>query len=317
MQTPIFYNKTKRKGLLRAIIGCIFTIAGILALILPLATVSGIENITKNLISLSAGGVSLIFGFCMLISGMTQWMVRPYAVVLTTDGLYNFTGKHKNGMFIEWNNIKDSKVCGKGESAYIGIDLVSLEIAYKSISKKEKREISENISNNMPAVMINQSEVSEPIGSIVKTVLQIRLGTKADLFDADETESSLGESDIQQIEKNENHLSEEMENTYIPEIYESASEETSEDEKSLFIKNVFEKTGPIEISEDNTEIIPTDADMPEETDVIKNAPLEEIEKVLDTSVSETKEESKTTNKDFSTDTSIDDLLAMLSIGDEK
>ena len=167
------YNKTKRKGLISATIGGVMTVAGIVLLILPLATVSGVAEITRNLIFLLCGGISLITGFCLLISGMTQWMIRPYAVVFTDEGLFDFTGKHKNGMFIEWNNIKDAHVYGKGEAAFIGLDLISLDIAYNSITAKQKREINEHISNNMPAVIISQSEIAEPIGSVVKAILQV------------------------------------------------------------------------------------------------------------------------------------------------
>ena len=168
-----FYNKAKRKGVISAAVGLVMTLAGIVLLILPLAIPSGPNDIKKNIACLACGGVSLVAGFCLMISGMTQWLVHPYAVVFTDEGVYDFTGSHKNGMFIEWNNIKDARIYGKGEMSFIGIDLISLDIANKNASYKDMREINEHISNNMPAVIIAQSEIKEPICSIVKEILQM------------------------------------------------------------------------------------------------------------------------------------------------
>ncbi len=315
MQTPIFYNKTKRRGLFRAIIGGIFTVSGILLLVLPLAVSSGIEDITKNLIYLSVGGVSLVAGFCVMISGLTQWLVRPYAVVFTKDGLYDFTGKHKNGLFVEWHNVKDSKVCGKGDSAFIGIDLISLDIAYKSVTSKQKREICENISNNMPAIMIHQSEVTEPIGSIVKTILQIRLGTKADLFNTEELKPEPFEPANTIIEKNDTALMTDDEKPYSLEIFDSSPEENSESKKDLFIQNAFEKTGPIDIPETTGTFTEEPIDWEEDTEEEQLATIPEPAPAVKSE--EKAEEKETAPKDFSKASSIDDLLAMLSIGDEK
>lgn len=315
MQTPIFYNKTKRRGLFRAILGGIFTVSGILLLILPLAVSSGIEDITKSLIYLTVGGVSLVAGFCVMISGLTQWLVRPYAVVFTKDGLYDFTGKHKNGLFVEWHNVKDSKVCGKGDSAFIGIDLISLDIAYKSVTGKQKREICENISNNMPAIMIHQNEVTEPIGSIVKTILQIRLGTKADLFNTEELKPEPDEPSATPTEENDTELTADEEKPYALEFFDSSPEEKSESKKDLFIQNAFEKTGPIDIPET------ADALIEEPIDSEENAQQEPLlvipEPVTKVENDKKAQEKEMTQKDFSKAASIDDLLAMLSIGDEK
>ena len=254
-------------------------------------------------------------GFCVMISGLTQWLVRPYAVVFTKDGLYDFTGKHKNGLFIEWHNVKDSKVCGKGDSAFIGIDLISLDIAYKSVTGKQKREICENISNNMPAIMIHQSEVTEPIGSIVKTILQIRLGTKADLFNTEELKPATDEPAITPIEKNDTELTADEEKPYSLEIYDSSPEEKSESKKDLFIQNAFEKTGPIDIPKTTDTLNDEPIDLEENTE---KEQLAVIPEPVSATKSEVKAEEKETEpKDFSKAASIDDLLAMLSIGDEK
>ncbi|MBO7216031.1 MAG: hypothetical protein J6V84_03440 [Clostridia bacterium] len=283
------YNKTKRKGLPSAIAGGIMTAAGIVFLILPLAIVSGVDGIVRNLIFLGVGAVSLISGFCLLISGLTQGLVRPYAVVFTDEGLYDFTGKHKNGMFIEWNNIKDARIYVKGDAAFIGIDLISLEMAYKNISSKQKREICENISNNMPAVIINQYEITEPIGSVVKSVLQIRLGTKADIFKMEELENAV--------------------NNVEPPAF--SKEELDE----------LNKTGDVDFSSPKKEVkapeaviqkaVTTKEPVPEETE---EATEEELKK-LDTA--EINISSTEMAKKMSETASIDDLLAMLSIGDDK
>lgn len=282
------YNKSKRKGLPSAIAGGVMTAAGIVFLILPLAIVSGVDGIIRNLVFLGAGAVLLISGFCLLISGLTQWMIRPYAVVFTDEGLFDFTGKHKNGMFIEWNNIKDARIYGKGEAAFIGIDLISLDMAYKYISPKQKREICENISNNMPAVIINQYETTEPIGSIVKAILQVRLGTKADMFKPEELESSASGAEVPVFTKEE-------------------IEELS-------------ATGDVTVSYENRQAKkaePVKAQAGIETDTteeIEEVSEEELKK-LDTA--EINVSSTEMAKKLSDTASIDDLLAMLSIGDDK
>lgn len=282
------YNKSKRKGLPSAIAGGVMTAAGIVFLILPLAIVSGVDGIIRNLVFLGAGAVLLISGFCLLISGLTQWMIRPYAVVFTDEGLFDFTGKHKNGMFIEWNNIKDARIYGKGEAAFIGIDLISLDMAYKYISPKQKREICENISNNMPAVIINQYETTEPIGSIVKAILQVRLGTKADMFKPEELESSASGAEVPVFTKEE-------------------IEELS-------------ATGDVTVSYENRQTKkaePVKAQAGIETDTteeIEEVSEEELKK-LDTA--EANVSSTEMAKKLSDTASIDDLLAMLSIGDDK
>lgn len=283
------YNKTKRKGLISAVTGGIMTIAGIVLLILPLATVSGVEEITRNIIFLLCGGISLIAGFCLLISGMTQWMIRPYAVVFTDEGLFDFTGRHKNGMFIEWNNIKDAHVYGKGDAAFIGIDLISLDIAYNSISAKEKREIGENISNNMPAVIIPQAEIAEPIGSVVKAILQVRLGTKA------------GENEEEKAEKVSTVKSAPA---FTPDELDELNR-TGDVKLSNFAK--FDKTA------DNIPV--SDADI-KKSKAIESIVAEEKKAIF--KEAEKTEEAKTVQeKEIPETASIDDLLSMLSIGEDK
>lgn len=283
------YNKTKRKGLISAVIGGIMTIAGIVLLILPLATVSGVEEITRNIIFLLCGGISLIAGFCLLISGMTQWMIRPYAVVFTDEGLFDFTGRHKNGMFIEWNNIKDAHVYGKGDAAFIGIDLISLDIAYNSISAKEKREIGENISNNMPAVIIPQAEIAEPIGSVVKAILQVRLGTKA------------GENEEEKAEKVSTVKSAPA---FTPDELDELNR-TGDVKLSNFAK--FDKTA------DNIPV--SDADM-KKSEVIESIVAEE-KKAIFKEAEKTEQAKAVQEKEIPETASIDDLLSMLSIGEDK
>lgn len=282
------YNKTKRKGLISAIIGGVMTVAGIVLLILPLATVSGVAEITRNLIFLLCGGISLIAGFCLLISGMTQWMIRPYAVVFTDEGLFDFTGKHKNGMFIEWNNIKDAHVYGKGEAAFIGLDLISLDIAYNSISAKQKREINENISNNMPAVIISQSEIAEPIGSVVKAILQVRLGTKAE------------------------------------NITEEVTAEVKEDSAPVFTPDELDelnRTGDIKFSsyvkfEKTSDDIPVPKVEIKKSDIIETIVAEEKKAMLD-EVEKADEDKGEKEEPIPDNASIDDLLSLLSIGEDK
>lgn len=283
------YNKTKRKGLPSAILGGTMTAAGIVFLILPLAIVSGAAEMVRNLVFLGAGAVLLISGFCLLISGLTQWLVRPYAVVFTDEGLYDFTGKHKNGMFIEWNNVKDARIYGKGEAAFIGIDLISLDMAYKNISSKQKREICENISNNMPAVIINQYEIAEPIGGVVKSILQIRLGTKADMFKMEELENA----------------------AYNAETPAFSKEELAE----------LNKTGDVALSSEKTEVkepedviqksVTNKEPAPEETEEVSEDELKKLD-TAEINISSTEMAKK-----MSETASIDDLLAMLSIGDDK
>ena len=282
------YNKTKRKGLISATIGGVMTVAGIVLLILPLATVSGVAEITRNLIFLLCGGISLIAGFCLLISGMTQWMIRPYAVVFTDEGLFDFTGKHKNGMFIEWNNIKDAHVYGKGEAAFIGLDLISLDIAYNSISAKQKREINENISNNMPAVIISQSEIAEPIGSVVKAILQVRLGTKAE------------------------------------NITEEVTAEVKEDSAPVFTPDELDelnRTGDIKFSsyvkfEKTSDDIPVPKVEIKKSDIIETIVAEEKKAMLD-EVEKADEDKGEKEEPIPDNASIDDLLSLLSIGEDK
>lgn len=282
------YNKTKRKGLISATIGGVMTVAGIVLLILPLATVSGVAEITRNLIFLLCGGISLITGFCLLISGMTQWMIRPYAVVFTDEGLFDFTGKHKNGMFIEWNNIKDAHVYGKGEAAFIGLDLISLDIAYNSISAKQKREINENISNNMPAVIISQSEIAEPIGSVVKAILQVRLGTKAE------------------------------------DITEEVTAEVKEDPAPVFTPDELDelnRTGDIKFAsyvkfEKTSDDIPVPKAEIKKSDIIETIVAEEKKAMLD-EVEKAEEDKGEKEKPIPDNASIDDLLSLLSIGEDK
>lgn len=282
------YNKTKRKGLISAIIGGVMTVAGIVLLILPLATVSGVAEITRNLIFLLCGGISLITGFCLLISGMTQWMIRPYAVVFTDEGLFDFTGKHKNGMFIEWNNIKDARVYGKGEAAFIGLDLISLDIAYNSITAKQKREINENISNNMPAVIISQSEIAEPIGSVVKAILQVRLGTKAE------------------------------------DITEEVTAEVKEDPAPVFTPDELDelnRTGDVKFAsyvkfEKTSDDIPVPKAEIKKSDIIETVVAEEKKAMLD-EVEKAEEDKGEKEEPIPDNASIDDLLSLLSIGEDK
>lgn len=282
------YNKTKRKGLISAIIGGVMTVAGIVLLILPLATVSGVAEITRNLIFLLCGGISLITGFCLLISGMTQWMIRPYAVVFTDEGLFDFTGKHKNGMFIEWNNIKDAHVYGKGEAAFIGLDLISLDIAYNSITAKQKREINENISNNMPAVIISQSEIAEPIGSVVKAILQVRLGTKAE------------------------------------DITEEVTAEAKEDPAPVFTPDELDelnRTGDVKFAsyakfEKTSDDIPVPKAEIKKSDIIETIVAEEKKAMLD-EVEKAEEGKGEKEEPIPDNASIDDLLSLLSIGEDK
>ncbi len=311
MQKPIFYNKTKRKGLLSAILGGLMTVSGIVLLILPLAVSSGIEDFTKNIVFLSVGGVSLVIGFCLLVSGMTQWLVRPYAIVFTEDGLYDFTGKNKNGLFIEWSNVKDAKVCGKDDSAYIGIDIVNLELAYKNINKKQKKSIDENISNNMPAIMIRQAEVKEPIGSIIKALLQIHLGTNADLFNESETYMLDSASITEPVE----------ETTKVEESFEQELSTDSETpKKDLFIHTDFEKTGPIDLPDDDKDelfISEFKSDESEDEKASEVPPLPDSNRVETSENTAPKNNPQKKSEDYSKATSIDDLLAMLSIGDEK
>lgn len=282
------YNKTKRKGLVSAVIGGVMTVAGIVLLILPLATVSGVDEIKRNIIFLLCGAISLIAGFCLLISGMTEWMIRTYAVVFTDEGLFDFTGKHKNGMFIEWNNIKDAHVYGKGDAAFIGLELISLDIAYNSISPKQKREIGENISNNMPAVIIPQAEIAEPIGSVVKAILQVRLGTKAE--------------EIQ--EKTEIETKAESAPTFTPDELDELNR-TGDVKFTGFVK--FDKAG--------SNITGSDPDI-KKSEVIESIVAEEKKAILE-ETEKTEETVPEQEKDIPETASIDDLLSLLSIGEDK
>ncbi len=284
-----FYNKTKRKGLFSAIAGGIMTAAGIVFLILPLAIVTGADGMVRNLVFLGAGAVLLISGFCLMISGLTQWLVRPYAVVFTDEGLFDFTGKHKNGMFIEWNNIKDARIYGKGDAAFIGIDLISLDMAYKNISSKQKREICENISNNMPAVIISQYEITEPIGSVVKSILQIRLGSKADIFKMEELENDVNNAVSPAFSKDEPDEPSKTGKTDL------SSEKKEVKEPEAVIQKTVAKKAPV----------------PEETEEVSEEELKKLD-TAEINISSTEMAKK-----MSETASIDDLLAMLSIGDDK
>ncbi len=174
--TKKLYAKTKHRGQFSAVCGGLMTLAGIILLVIPFLSEADISAVKKNFTFLIVGGILLITGFCIMVSGLTQWLIRPYSVVFTEDGLYDFTGKHKNGMFIEWNNIKDARIYGKGSVAFIGIELISLEMAEKHISYRDKREIYENISANMPAVIIRQTDVKAPVSELADYILQTRLG---------------------------------------------------------------------------------------------------------------------------------------------
>ncbi|MGM9658234.1 MAG: hypothetical protein ACI3W9_04510 [Eubacteriales bacterium] len=177
------FAKTRTGGVGKAIAGGIVTICGIFFLIYPIATP---DTFIDGGVSILTGALLTVLGFAVMVSGLSDKFARLYAVVFTEEGIYDFTGSHKNGLFIEWNNIKDARIYGRADTAFVGIDLISLDIAYKNLSRRYRREISENISNGMPAVMIYQIDVAEPIGGIVKAILQIRLGTKSELFTAAE-----------------------------------------------------------------------------------------------------------------------------------
>lgn len=312
-----FYNKAKRKGVISAAVGLVMTLAGIVLLILPLAIPSGPNDIKKNIAFLACGGVSLVTGFCLMISGMTQWLVHPYAVVFTDEGVYDFTGSHKNGMFIEWNNIKDARIYGKGEMSFIGIDLISLDIANKNASYKDMREINEHISNNMPAVIIAQSEIKEPIGSIVKEILQTRLGS-ADIFE---------EETIAPAEPKRATLSftrdeiEQLQRTGEVKLFDY--EKSEREAASKANEKPRSKTDNIvEALKTKTDILYTDIKTEEKNDIKKEVTEEAETEVKAEIKAEEKTEAapkteKKTENDISAATSIDDLLSMLSIGDDK
>lgn len=177
------FAKTRTGGVGKAVAGGIVTLCGIFFLIYPIATP---DTFVDGGVSILTGALLTVFGFAVMVSGLSDKFARLYAVVFTEEGIYDFTGSHKNGLFIEWNNIKDARIYGRADTAFVGIDLISLDIAYKNLSRRYRREISENISNGMPAIMIYQIDVAEPIGGIVKAILQIRLGTKSELFTAAE-----------------------------------------------------------------------------------------------------------------------------------
>lgn len=278
------YAKLKRKGLFAGILGVVLSIAGVLTLILPAALLTG--GLSEKLLYIILGAAVLVIGFYFLISGMTEFFARPYALVFTENGLVDFTGKHKNGMFVEWNNVKDAHVYGKGDAAFIGIELISLEIAYKNISASQKREMCENVSNGMPHIIIPQSEIAEPIGGIVKAILQTRLGTKADMFKNESLENAVNN---------------------IP-----APRFTAEELKEL------DETGDVDFA--------SDVQPDKHIDKIQNSEKEErktLTKLSKTTqipkepLPEATEKDIDAIQDMPETASIDDLLAMLSIGEDK
>ncbi len=117
---------------------------------------------SANIIFYALGGISFA-AFTALFVLLLYKVCNPgVALILSARG---FIDKKNVGekILIEWTNVSSIKQLGKKGYLYLGISLENTDIVIAKMKSREAEEMRENLNDNLPAILISQSEIQMPI----------------------------------------------------------------------------------------------------------------------------------------------------------
>ncbi len=119
------------------------------------------------------GGVCTMF-FSFTTSGIIFSIVSPKtAVKLTKKGIYDHTVAGVGAGFIPREAIVSLKSFGGSKNGFLGLRIDDGYVdSIGGKSRKVRNEINDNIASGLPAVVIKQSDVAMPLGSLSKLIME-------------------------------------------------------------------------------------------------------------------------------------------------
>ncbi|HBL84034.1 MAG: hypothetical protein A2Y17_05650 [Clostridiales bacterium GWF2_38_85] len=188
----LIIKKSRRLAPYMLVLSVLILAASIFCIFLPILN-SYDKNIAVIYFAIGIVG-TLYFGF--LSAYLLFETISPkMAIVLTSEGLFDFTTTGGGAGFIPWNNIADTKLYGRKKSKYLGVNIKTPKKVLKEISKKAYEDIMTNIESGMPALVIKCNEIGITPEELAEMITERRKafnsGEKSILSDANSDEFTI------------------------------------------------------------------------------------------------------------------------------
>ncbi len=158
--------KKQHKGwFAKGIFFLILTLASLYVSLMPF--ISKFANKNSKLFFVSGFSLFVIFAFAFVFN-IYKTCNPENALILSAHGFIDNINIG-NDIEIEWTNVIAVKMLGKASMPYLGITLENTDILITKVKKKAALEIRENINQNLPTILIPQSNVKTPIKELKDT----------------------------------------------------------------------------------------------------------------------------------------------------
>ncbi len=154
--------KAKRlPSLFLAFFSIIFLFASIYCIILPATnTLTGSYAIYLKIVYLVIGCIGTAFFGYKTTFHVIKLISPPKSVIITDEGIFDYTIPDGGIAFVSWDNIADIKLFGDKKCDWLGISLRTTKKVFMGLTKSARNEISDNIDAGMPAIIIKANDIS-------------------------------------------------------------------------------------------------------------------------------------------------------------
>jgi len=203
--------------------GFLFLILMLVSLYISLMPlISAFANKNSSIFYVVGFSLFIIFTFAFVLN-IYKTCKPDNALVLSARGFIDYINIGE-GIEIEWTNVTAVKMLGKTNMPYLGVTLENTDYLISKMKKKAAAEMLENITQNLPTVLISQSTVKAPVKELkdtfTKFVREARLleknaqqKTKSNPFSTDDVLRAFG-----RLPKDEENNAPEKTTSNIPNI---------------------------------------------------------------------------------------------------
>lgn len=172
----IIIRAKRLPSLLFAIVSLLFLFASIYCVILPATdTLSGPLALYIKIVYLIIGCIGIVYFGYKSTFHIIKLLSPPIAVIITEEGLLDYTIPDVGIAYVSWENIADTKLFGDKKCDWLGISLRTTQKVFMGLSKEARAEIGANIDAGMPAIIIKASDISIDIYEL-RSLINERLG---------------------------------------------------------------------------------------------------------------------------------------------
>lgn len=240
MNTQKIEIKERRNGFITK--GFIYLFLSLISLFIALLPYIFTKLSENRIYFFLVGGVAFVACAILFVLHLFRECKPQNALVLTQRG---FTDAINTGDYeVEWTNVSSVKLLGKKDAPYLGISLENTDIVIENLKNKHADVIRDNLEENLPAILIDQTEV------------RISLSELKDLFTKYVRESRTVENEVPQKNKNNPFSTDDVLRAFgkLPEDFETEVISAEKSEDTLITDKTdaqVEETASVTVNEDD------------------------------------------------------------------